>query len=75
MMLDLPDEQVSEQPDFRRYLNIARRRQLQFVLPLFVGWLLVWGSSWILKPLQVEHVDPCGRADDATGLCCAEREQ
>ena len=50
MMLDLPDEQVSEQPDFRRYLNIARRRQLQFVLPLFVGWLLVWGSSWILKP-------------------------
>lgn len=49
-MLDLPVETTSEQPDFRRYLNIARRRQMQFVVPLFLGWLIVWGSSWVLKP-------------------------
>lgn len=49
-MNDLIDENPSEQPDFRRYLGIARRRQMQFIIPLFIGWLLVWGSSWVLKP-------------------------
>jgi succinoglycan biosynthesis transport protein ExoP len=49
-MVDLQEEQAAEKPDFQRYLNIARRRQMQFVVPLFIGWLLVWGSSWVLKP-------------------------
>lgn len=44
-MNDLIDENPSEQPDFRRYLGIARRRQMQFIIPLFIGWLLVWDRA------------------------------
>jgi succinoglycan biosynthesis transport protein ExoP len=28
--------------------GIIRRRHLHFLIPLFLGWLAVWGSSWIL---------------------------
>lgn len=49
-MLDLPAETTQEQPDFQRYVNVARRRQMQFVVPFFLAWLVVWGSSWVLKP-------------------------
>ena len=34
--------------DFERYLSIARRRHLYFLVPLFLGWLAVWGASWVL---------------------------
>jgi polysaccharide biosynthesis transport protein len=34
--------------DVQRYLGIIRRRHLYFLIPLLVGWLAVWGSSWIL---------------------------
>lgn len=37
-------------PDFQRYLDIARRRYLHFLLPLFVGWLAVWSLSWVIHP-------------------------
>src|SRR5664280_1805646 len=32
----------------QRYLGIVRRRHLHFLIPMFLGWLAVWGSSWIL---------------------------
>lgn len=44
-------EQLEEQSqgfDLQRYLGIVRRRHLHFLLPMFVGWLLVWGASWVL---------------------------
>src|SRR3954464_8396975 len=31
-------------------LDIARRRHFHFLIPLFMGWLAVWGSSWFLAP-------------------------
>ena len=34
--------------DLQHYLGIVRRRHLHFLIPLFLGWLAVWGSSWIL---------------------------
>ena len=34
--------------DLQRYLGIVRRRHLHFLVPMFLGWLAVWGSSWIL---------------------------
>ena len=40
----------SEKIDFERYLGIARRRHIHFLIPLLLGWFAVWGSSWILKP-------------------------
>ena len=47
-MTEIIEDQESTQPDFERYLDVARRRHMYFLLPLFLGWLLVWGSSWIL---------------------------
>jgi succinoglycan biosynthesis transport protein ExoP len=43
----------TEQPrkfDFERYLNIARRRHMHFLIPLMAGWVLVWAISWVLPP-------------------------
>jgi succinoglycan biosynthesis transport protein ExoP len=34
--------------DLQHILGIVRRRHLHFLLPLFAGWLLVWGVSWVL---------------------------
>jgi polysaccharide chain length determinant protein (PEP-CTERM system associated) len=36
--------------DLAHWLGIARRRQFYFLIPMFVGWLAVWGISWILPP-------------------------
>src|ERR1700758_5193608 len=47
MKEDLED-QNSESFDIQRYLGIARRRHLHFLIPMFVGWLAVWGASWVL---------------------------
>lgn len=34
--------------DFARLLDLVRRRHLQFLLPLFFGWVLIWGASWLM---------------------------
>ncbi|MGA9585840.1 MAG: XrtA system polysaccharide chain length determinant [Terracidiphilus sp.] len=47
-MPELTEEQESTQFDFERYLDLARRRHIYFLVQLFLGWLVVWGSSWIL---------------------------
>ena len=49
-MVDDFEEQSSEGFDLQRYLGIVRRRHLQFLIPLFVGWALVWSASWVLPP-------------------------
>ena len=49
-MVDDLDERDSQGFDLQRYLGIVRRRHLQFLVPLFVGWALVWSASWILPP-------------------------
>ena len=36
--------------DPQRYLAIVRRRHLHFLIPMFLGWLAVWGASWVLPP-------------------------
>ena len=48
-MSDELDEKT--QPfDLHRYLGIVRRRHLHFLIPLFLGWMLVWTVSWVLPP-------------------------
>lgn len=47
-MAEQLDELESQSFDLERYLGIARRRHLYFLVPLFLGWLAVWGTSWIL---------------------------
>jgi len=49
MMDDI--EEKSESFDLQRYLGVVRRRHLHFLIPLFLGWALVWGSSWFLTPV------------------------
>jgi succinoglycan biosynthesis transport protein ExoP len=42
-------EESSSQPfEIGRYLDIIRRRHLIFLALLLVGWVAVWGSSWLL---------------------------
>jgi len=49
-MAEVFETEESKKPDFERYLNIARRRHMHFLIPLLAGWLLVWGLSWVLPP-------------------------
>ena len=50
MTEDLED-QNAERLDLARYLDLVRRRHLHFLIPLLAGWLVVWGASWVMKPL------------------------
>jgi polysaccharide chain length determinant protein (PEP-CTERM system associated) len=49
-MPEVLEEEESKKFDLGRYLDIARRRHVQFLLPLLAGWLLVWCVSWVLPP-------------------------
>src|ERR1700761_2150866 len=42
------EESPSQPFDLNRYLDIIRRRHLIFLTLLLVGWVGVWGSSWLL---------------------------
>jgi polysaccharide biosynthesis transport protein len=46
--IDLSEEQNSGRKNAQRFLDLARRRHMHFILPVFVGWLVVWAASWIL---------------------------
>lgn len=48
-MVEELDEQ-SEGFDLQRYLGIIQRRHLHFLIPVFLGWILVWAASWVLPP-------------------------
>jgi polysaccharide biosynthesis transport protein len=47
-MVDQIEEQESQSFDLDRYLGIVRRRHIQFLIPMFLGWLAIWGASWML---------------------------
>jgi succinoglycan biosynthesis transport protein ExoP len=47
-MVDDLEEKSSEGFDLKHYLGVVRRRHLQFLIPLLLGWLVVWGASWVL---------------------------
>ena len=49
-MVDDLDEKGPEGLDLQHYLQIVRRRHLYFLIPLFLGWAVVWGTSWLLHP-------------------------
>ena len=46
-LLDKP----TEMPDAQQVFGIIRRRRWHFLLPFFVGWLIVWGMSWFLPSI------------------------
>jgi polysaccharide chain length determinant protein (PEP-CTERM system associated) len=41
------EEEKSGQFDLQFVLSIVRRRHMYFLIPLFLGWILVWAVSWI----------------------------
>jgi polysaccharide biosynthesis transport protein len=49
-MADDLEEKSSEGLDLQRYLGIVHRRHIHFLIPLFIGWALVWAASWVLPP-------------------------
>jgi polysaccharide chain length determinant protein (PEP-CTERM system associated) len=49
-MTEASEEQNSEPLDLQRYFNVVRRRHMHFLIPLLLGWLAVWGASWVLPP-------------------------
>jgi uncharacterized protein involved in exopolysaccharide biosynthesis len=49
-MADDLDEKSPEGLDLQHYLQIVRRRHLHFLIPLFLSWAAVWGTSWLLHP-------------------------
>jgi polysaccharide biosynthesis transport protein len=44
------EETSSTSFDVQYLLGVARRRHLHFLIPLFIGWIVVWCASWILPP-------------------------
>jgi polysaccharide chain length determinant protein (PEP-CTERM system associated) len=49
-MVDDLEEKSSEGHDLEYYLGVVRRRHFHFLIPLFIGWAIVWGASWVLPP-------------------------
>jgi polysaccharide biosynthesis transport protein len=43
------EEQEAQPIDVGRYVDLVRRRHIQFLIPLFLGWLVLWGSIWFLQ--------------------------
>ncbi len=43
-------QQPQEALNLRHYWAIVCRRRLLLVIGLLIGWLAIWGSSWILPP-------------------------
>jgi polysaccharide biosynthesis transport protein len=48
----MPDEFIEQEEkkqfDVERVYDIVRRRHMQFLIPLLLGWFLVWTASWVL---------------------------
>jgi polysaccharide biosynthesis transport protein len=42
------EDASGESFNLEQYLVIVRRRRWYFLIPLFVGWLAVWGVSWLM---------------------------
>ncbi len=47
-MPDIIEEQEPTHFDAEKYIDLVRRRHIYFLVPVLLGWLLVWGISWIL---------------------------
>jgi polysaccharide biosynthesis transport protein len=47
-MVEEVEEQGSSGFDLHHYMDMARRRHLHFLIPMFIGWFAVWAASWVL---------------------------
>src|SRR5271155_2672703 len=47
-MPEVIEEEQSGAFDVEYCLGVVRRRHVHFLIPLFLGWIVVWGASWLL---------------------------
>ena len=47
-MVDELEEKPGEGINLQQYVDVIRRRHMYFLIPFFLGWLVVWGASWVL---------------------------
>jgi succinoglycan biosynthesis transport protein ExoP len=47
-MVDEFEEKPGEGLNLQQYVDVIRRRHMYFLIPFFVGWLVVWSVSWVL---------------------------
>ena len=44
-------DELEEKPgelNLQQYVDVVRRRHMYFLIPFFLGWLVVWSASWVL---------------------------
>ena len=44
------EQTIQDTAVVQQWLAIVRRRHLYFLIAMFLGWLAVWGASWVLPP-------------------------
>ena len=42
------EEKPGEGLNLQQYVDVIRRRHMYFLIPFFLGWLVVWSVSWVL---------------------------
>jgi polysaccharide biosynthesis transport protein len=47
-MVDELEEKPGEGLNLQQYVGVIRRRHMYFLIPFFLGWLIVWSASWVL---------------------------
>jgi succinoglycan biosynthesis transport protein ExoP len=47
-MVDELEEQPGEGINLQQCVDVIRRRHMYFLIPFFLGWLVVWSVSWVL---------------------------
>jgi succinoglycan biosynthesis transport protein ExoP len=47
-MVDQFEEKQGEGINLEQYVDVIRRRHMYFLMPFFLGWLVVWSVSWVL---------------------------
>jgi len=47
-MVDELEEKPGEGINLEQYVDVIRRRHMYFLIPFFLGWLVVWSASWVL---------------------------
>jgi succinoglycan biosynthesis transport protein ExoP len=47
-MVDELEEKPGEGLNLQQYVDVIRRRHMYFLVPFFLGWLVVWSASWVL---------------------------
>jgi succinoglycan biosynthesis transport protein ExoP len=73
-MADEFEEKPGDSLNLQQYVGVTRRRHLLFLIPFFLGWLVVWSASWVLPARYKSGTLILVRANDnASGCRGAER--